>query len=40
MIRAFVVAPTAALRIGLSARLSGADITVVGAGPALEDAPA
>ena len=40
MIRAFVVAPTAALRLGLSARLGGADITVVGAGPALEDAPA
>ena len=40
MIRAFVVAPTAALRLGLSARLSGGDITVVGAGPALEDAPA
>ena len=40
MIRAFVVAPTAALRLGLSTRLGGADIAVVGAGPALEDAPA
>ena len=40
MIRAFVVAPTAALRLGLSARLGSADIAVVGAGPALEDAPA
>jgi DNA-binding NarL/FixJ family response regulator len=40
MIRAFVAAPTAALRVGLRARLDGADITVVGGGPALEDAPA
>jgi DNA-binding NarL/FixJ family response regulator len=39
MIRAFVAAPTAALRVGLSARLDGGDIAVVGAGPALEDAP-
>jgi two-component system, NarL family, nitrate/nitrite response regulator NarL len=39
MIRAFVVAPTAALRLALSGRLGGADITVVGAGPVLEDAP-
>lgn len=39
MIRAFVAAPTAALRLELSARLDGADVTVVGAGAALEDAP-
>jgi two-component system, NarL family, nitrate/nitrite response regulator NarL len=39
MIRAFVVAPTAALRLALSAHLGGADIAVVGAGAALEDAP-
>ena len=39
MIRAFVAAPTAALRLALSARLDGADVTVVGAGAALEDAP-
>ena len=39
MIRAFVAAPTAALRLGLSARLDGADVTVVGVGAALEDAP-
>jgi two-component system, NarL family, nitrate/nitrite response regulator NarL len=39
MIRAFVAASTAALRIGLSARLDGTDVVVVGAGAALEDAP-
>jgi DNA-binding NarL/FixJ family response regulator len=39
MIRAFVAAPTAALRLGLSARLDGADVTVIGAGAELEDAP-
>ena len=36
MIRAFVAAPTAALRLALSARLDGADVTVVGAGAALD----
>ena len=40
MIRAFVAAPTAALRLGLHSRLDGDDITVVGTGPALEGAPA
>jgi len=40
MIRAFVTAPTAALRVGLHSRLDGDDITVVGTGPALEEAPA
>ena len=40
MIRAFVAAPTAALRVGLHSRLDGDDITVVGTGPALEGAPA
>jgi DNA-binding NarL/FixJ family response regulator len=40
MIRVFVAAPTGALRLGLRARLDGAGIDVVGAGPTPEGAPA
>lgn len=40
MIRVFVAGPTAALRLGLRARLEGPGITVVGDGATLEGAPA
>jgi len=39
VIRLFVAAPTAALRVALRARLDGAGIAVIGDGPTPEDAP-